>query len=129
VVDGEWVKLLYVPFWEEVRSRWWVTSRSATVVDNRQGALDTWVGEGRAMTIEIQQPDFEALIEQRMASGAFPDVETALFQALKSAPLPQAIPKSDEARNLVEVCAMVKGLADDLDFSRNPSTGRPVDLS
>ena len=33
------------------------------------------------------------------------------------------------ARNLVEVCAMVRGLADDLDISRNPSAGRPVDLS
>jgi hypothetical protein len=29
----------------------------------------------------------------------------------------------------VEVCAMVRGLTDDVDFSRNPSTGRPVDLS
>ena len=32
-------------------------------------------------------------------------------------------------KSLVEVCAMVRGLADDVDFSRNPSTGRPVDLS
>ena len=32
-------------------------------------------------------------------------------------------------RSLVEVFAMVRGLTDDVDFSRNPSTGRPVDLS
>jgi hypothetical protein len=32
------------------------------------------------------------------------------------------------ARNLVEVCAMVRGLADDLDITRNPSTGRTVDF-
>ena len=32
-------------------------------------------------------------------------------------------------KSLTEVCAMVRGLADDVDFSRNPSTGRPVDLS
>jgi hypothetical protein len=32
------------------------------------------------------------------------------------------------AGNLVDVCAMVRGLADDLDFSRNPSTSRTVDL-
>jgi hypothetical protein len=81
------------------------------------------------MTIEIQQPEFEALIEQRMASGAFPDVETALFQALKSAPPPVGRPETGHAKNLVEVCAMVRGLTDDLDFSRNPSVGRPVDLS
>ena len=27
-----------------------------------------------------------------------------------------------------EVCAMVRGLTDDVDFSRNPSAGRPVNL-
>jgi adenylosuccinate lyase len=32
-------------------------------------------------------------------------------------------------KTLVEVCAMVRGLTDDLDFSRNPDTGRPADLS
>lgn len=31
-------------------------------------------------------------------------------------------------KSLAEVFAMVRGLADDVDFSRNPSTGRPVDL-
>ena len=29
---------------------------------------------------------------------------------------------------LVETCAKVRGLAEDLDFSRNPSTGRSADL-
>jgi hypothetical protein len=38
-------------------------------------------------------------------------------------------PKPAGGKSLVEVCAMVKGLTDDVDFSRNPSTGRPVDLS
>jgi hypothetical protein len=28
----------------------------------------------------------------------------------------------------VEVCAMVRGLTEDVDFSRNPSTDRPVEL-
>jgi hypothetical protein len=28
----------------------------------------------------------------------------------------------------VEVCAMVRGLTDDVDFSRNRSTDRPVEL-
>jgi hypothetical protein len=32
-------------------------------------------------------------------------------------------------KSLVEVCAMVRGLTEDLDFSRDPSTGRPIDLS
>lgn len=41
------------------------------------------------MNIEIHQSEFEALIHQRMASGAFHDVEDALIDALKSAPHPK----------------------------------------
>lgn len=40
------------------------------------------------MTIEIQKPELEALIRERMQLGAFATVEDALLQALKSAPLP-----------------------------------------
>ena len=40
------------------------------------------------MTIEIQKPELEALILERMQLGAFPTVEDALLQALKSSPLP-----------------------------------------
>lgn len=38
------------------------------------------------MTIEIHKPELEALIRERMKSGAFHDVEDVLIQALKSAP-------------------------------------------
>jgi uncharacterized protein with von Willebrand factor type A (vWA) domain len=37
------------------------------------------------MTIEIQRPELEALIQERMKSGAFQSVEDVLLQALKSA--------------------------------------------
>jgi negative regulator of replication initiation len=37
--------------------------------------------------------------------------------------------KREKRKSLVEVCAMVRGLTDDVDFSRSPSTDRPVDLS
>jgi hypothetical protein len=40
------------------------------------------------MTIEIQRPELEALILERMQLGAFPTAEDALLQALKSSPLP-----------------------------------------
>jgi 2-keto-3-deoxy-6-phosphogluconate aldolase len=33
-----------------------------------------------------------------------------------------------ETKGLVEVCAMVRGLTEDVDFNRNPSTDRPVEL-
>jgi hypothetical protein len=38
------------------------------------------------MTIEIQRPELEALIHERMKSGAFQNVEDVLMQALKSSP-------------------------------------------
>jgi hypothetical protein len=40
------------------------------------------------MTIEIQRPELEALIREWMKRGAFPTVEDALMQALKSSPIP-----------------------------------------
>jgi hypothetical protein len=104
------------------------------------------------MNIEICQPEIEALIMQRMELGGFHDVEEVLLDALKSAPLPklspkptgtgadiiaamQAMPYKDielepsRNRSLEQIFALVRGLADDVDFSRDPSTGRAVDLS
>lgn len=40
------------------------------------------------MTIEINRPELEALIRERMNTGAFKTVEDALMQALTSSPLP-----------------------------------------
>jgi hypothetical protein len=85
------------------------------------------------MTIQITRPEVEALINQRLQSGAFKDAEDVILQALQSSP-PQAptAQQSDAAhphRSLEEVFEAVRGLADDIDFTRNPSTGRPVDLS
>lgn len=42
--------------------------------------------EGKAMNIEIQQPELEALILDRMQSGAFATVEDVLLNALKATP-------------------------------------------
>ena len=39
------------------------------------------------MTIEIHKPELEALIQERMKSGTFQNVEDVLLQALKSSPL------------------------------------------
>ncbi len=38
------------------------------------------------MTIEILNPELEALIDKKMESGQFRTIEEALLQALKSAP-------------------------------------------
>ena len=40
------------------------------------------------MTIEIHRPELEALILERMRSGAFASVEDALIQALETSPVP-----------------------------------------
>ena len=48
------------------------------------------------MTIEIHQPELEALIQTRLDTGAFESVEDLLIQALKSSPSPteeQASPR------------------------------------
>ena len=78
------------------------------------------------MTIQITKPEVEEMINQRLQSGAFKDAEDVILQALQSssptAPLPNAPPTKD----ILELFAPLRGL--NLDFGRNPSTGRPVDL-
>jgi hypothetical protein len=78
------------------------------------------------MTIQITNPEVEEMINKRLQSGVFKDAEDVILQALQSssptAPLPNAVTEKD----IVELFAPLRGL--DLDFGRNPSTGRPVDL-
>jgi hypothetical protein len=81
------------------------------------------------MTIQITRPEVEALINQRPQSGGFKDAEDVILQALKASPpkpsmTPQAL--APPAKDMEELFAPLRGL--NLDFSRNPSTGRPVDL-
>jgi hypothetical protein len=42
------------------------------------------------VTIEINRPELEALIRERMSAGAFQSVEDALMQALTNSPPPDA---------------------------------------
>lgn len=78
------------------------------------------------MTVEITRPEIEELINQRLQTGAFRDAEDVILNALQAS-LP-AKPEADAtaAKDIVELFAPLRGL--NLDFSRNPSTGRPVDL-
>jgi hypothetical protein len=84
------------------------------------------------MTIEIRKPELEALIRERMSSGAFEDVEDVIMQALKSSPVAMsrsaANPRPAGRKNLAELFAEspLKGL--DLDFERDPDCGRDVAL-
>jgi hypothetical protein len=81
------------------------------------------------MTIQITKPEVEALINQRLQIGGFRDAEDVVLQALRSSPLTPAVtsqPDAPPAKDIVELFAPLRGL--NLDFGRNPSTGRPVDL-
>ncbi len=40
------------------------------------------------MTIEIHKPELEALILERLRSGAFESIEDVLMQALQGSPIP-----------------------------------------
>jgi hypothetical protein len=77
------------------------------------------------MTIQITSPEVEAIIEQRLQSGTFRDAEDVILKALQSSPAetPNSAPP---AKDIVELFAPLRGL--NLDFRRNPSTGRPVEL-
>ena len=72
------------------------------------------------VTIDLPPKKEAALKAQAQAQGL--SVEQWLLRLAESAASDAA-----PASNLVDVCAMVRGLADDLDFSRNLSTGRTVD--
>ncbi len=77
------------------------------------------------VTIEISEDRAARFQKQAQARGLTVD-RWLLELAEQNAPaLPgEAIPR----RTLADVCAKVRGLADDVDFSRDPSPGRDVDL-
>ena len=82
--------------------------------------------EGGEMTIQITNPEVEEMINQRLRSGAFKDAEDVILQALQSSSPTAPLPSAPPAKDIVELFAPLRGL--NLDFGRNPSTGRPVDL-
>lgn len=74
------------------------------------------------MTIEITRPEVEALIQQRLKSGAFLDAEDVILQALRSSEPPP--PK----KSLVQFCRESPLVGLELEFERDRDTGRDVDL-
>lgn len=84
------------------------------------------------MQIEIHRPELERRMRREIESGHYHDVDELLTKALdalekKAAPvLPDA--EALRQKNFVELCDPVRGLAEDIDFRRNPSTSRPLDL-
>ncbi|HEY6349153.1 MAG TPA: hypothetical protein VI636_07070 [Candidatus Angelobacter sp.] len=56
------------------------------------------------MTIEIHRPELEALINERLRSGAFEDVEDVLMQALRGS----AVPATKETRTGADLVAAMQ---------------------
>jgi hypothetical protein len=60
------------------------------------------------MTIEIDRPELEALILQRMKSGGFHNVEDALLQALRVAPPVERSETSRDQRTGADLIAALQ---------------------
>ncbi|HMC63212.1 MAG TPA: hypothetical protein VKJ01_28715 [Candidatus Solibacter sp.] len=86
--------------------------------------------ESPSDTIEIQRPELEALIRERMNSGAFQNVEDVIMHALKASAAAEAsaaaTPRPAGRKSLAQLFAdsPFKGL--DIDFEREPGYGRDV---
>lgn len=101
------------------------------------------------MTIQLQ-PDQEQAIQAAISAGRFRSVDEFIESAIRTLAKPTAssIPpdtggsskefdleaaarRGREAKSVVELFAPLRGLFEDgeLDFSRDPSPGRPIDLS
>jgi hypothetical protein len=82
------------------------------------------------MTIQTTNPEVETLIEELLKSGNFKDADDLVLHALQALPAKSAAVEREDVTNsgksLREVFESVRGLADDIEFSRNPSAGRPV---
>ena len=75
------------------------------------------------MNIDIHQPELKAMIQQRMATGRFRDVEDVLLHALRLS--------GNAETSLVDVLEKARVLleGEELDITRDPSPGRSVDFS
>jgi Arc/MetJ-type ribon-helix-helix transcriptional regulator len=71
------------------------------------------------MTIHITEPELEALIQQRLQSGAFRSVEDVLLQALRcTEPKAERAAPRSEGKDFVELFSESPFAALDKDFER-----------
>ncbi len=80
------------------------------------------------ITVNIK-PEVQAELARRAASHGSPIEAYAANLLEEAVQLPGGATSSPRGKSLREVFESVRGLADDVDFSRNPSPGRPIDLS
>ena len=80
------------------------------------------------MTIEIHKPELEALIQERMKSGEFQNVEDVLLQALKSSPIFERAAPRNPKKNLAEFLLESPLRGSGLKLERQKDYPRPLDL-
>jgi Arc/MetJ-type ribon-helix-helix transcriptional regulator len=83
------------------------------------------------MNIEIHKPELEQRVRAHIQSGRFHDTDELLTQAFDALEEKVSLAPDIEAlrrKNFMELCDPVRGLAEGVDFTRNPSTARPLDL-
>jgi hypothetical protein len=84
---------------------------------------------GRLMTIQITNPEVDALINQRLLAGGFKDAEDVVWQALQSSPSAATSSTNTEpAIDMVELFAPLRGLNIDFERDRGKDTGQDIDL-
>jgi Arc/MetJ-type ribon-helix-helix transcriptional regulator len=79
------------------------------------------------MNIEIQKPELVQRVHAHIQTGQFHDADDLIEKALDA--LDEKIPAlavAQPQKDIEQLFAPLRGL--NLDFGRNPSTGRPVDL-
>jgi hypothetical protein len=64
------------------------------------------------MTIQITKPEVEALINQRLQSGAFKDAEDVILQALQSS-APETTKPDSARKSIGKAGEPVRGVADE----------------
>lgn len=86
------------------------------------------------MNLEIHKPELVQRVNAHIQNGQFHDADELIEKALDAVEGKTSAPTSSAAerrraagrKSLVEVFAPLRGM--NLDFSRNKSAGRPVDL-
>jgi hypothetical protein len=78
------------------------------------------------MNFEIHKPELVQRVNAQIQSRHLQDADELIEQALDALDEKFPAPAAAPAKDIEELFAPLRGL--NLDFSRNPSTGRPVDL-
>jgi hypothetical protein len=85
------------------------------------------------MNLEIHKPGLAERVQTHIQNGRFHNADELIEKVLDAlegkttAPPPEQCHREAGRKSLVEVFAPLRGLT--LDFSRDKSTGRPVDFS